>query len=210
VIHYTGLTTALVALPSAGKGTVIRNTQDLDHAIIGTGEYFRTQGQFKDLLDSGGLCPNDAVNEYIKGELVRTLGQNRILDGYPRGTEQAQYLLRLLSAQQHKLVVVFIKITPEIAIQRALNRAQIAIDSDEKPRGDDASPHERVKKHFKIVKETLGYLRYKAYGFYTINGLKSQESVAKEFRQIIKHEESELIISHSGQTVSNERMLMSA
>jgi adenylate kinase family enzyme len=210
VIHYTGLTTALVALPSAGKGTVIRNTQDLDHAIIGTGEYFRTQGQFKDLLDSGGLCPNDAVNEYIKGELVRTLGQNRILDGYPRGADQARYLLQLLSSQQHKLVVVFIKITPEVAIQRAINRAEHARDKGEEPRGDDSNPHPRVKKHFKIVKETLGYLKDKAHGFYTIDGLLPQEVVAEEFRRMIKYEESKLVVSHGGQTVSNERILLSA
>ena len=88
--------------PGAGKGTVaqkISKRHDIPH--ISTGDIFRKAiaeesglgKQVKQILDEGGLVPDELTIELVKDRLTRGDTQNGfVLDGFPRTIPQAEGL----------------------------------------------------------------------------------------------------------------------
>ena len=103
----------LLGPPGAGKGTQAKLlSQELQIPHISTGDMFRDHKargtelgkQVDAIMASGGLVPDDVTNAMVKDRLSRPdVAGGFILDGYPRTTQQAEYLDKLLVSLGRKL-----------------------------------------------------------------------------------------------------------
>lgn len=92
----------LLGAPGSGKGTMAQKlTGELQISQISTGDIFRKNLkeetplglQVKDILESGGLVPDEITIEIVKNRLAESDCKNGyILDGFPRSLKQAQAL----------------------------------------------------------------------------------------------------------------------
>ncbi len=97
---------AMFGPPGSGKGTYSRRLSErLGIPAVSTGDIFREivasgdpLGQkVKGFMNSGGLIPDDIVNEVVKERLAKPDCKNGfILDGYPRTINQAKLLANLV------------------------------------------------------------------------------------------------------------------
>jgi len=118
--------------PGAGKGTQaarLRDTLGLD--IISTGYLIRSairQGsplglRVRELVQSGGLVPDETVRELASEAIVHHRFDNFILDGYPRTMQQAEWLESFLEAYKAPLTaVVYLKVPDAVIVDRLSGR----------------------------------------------------------------------------------------
>ena len=92
----------LLGAPGSGKGTMAQKlTGELNVPQISTGDIFRKNLkeetplglQIKDILNSGGLVPDEITIEIVKNRLAEPdCAHGYILDGFPRSIVQAKAL----------------------------------------------------------------------------------------------------------------------
>jgi adenylate kinase len=108
----------LLGPPGAGKGTQSANVADeYDVPHVTTGDALRANKDMKteygtprEFMEAGELVPDPVVNEIVAEALSE--GEGYVLDGYPRNTDQADYLadittldaVCLLSVSESELV----------------------------------------------------------------------------------------------------------
>lgn len=108
----------LLGPPGAGKGTQSANVADeYDVPHVTTGDALRANkdmeteyGTPREFMEAGELVPDPVVNEIVAEALSGSAGY--VLDGYPRNTDQAEYLaditaldvVCLLSVSESELV----------------------------------------------------------------------------------------------------------
>ena len=94
----------LIGPPAGGKGTTAGALSTYyGFPIISPGNIYKRIREedselgrlVKDALKDGGICPNDLTNRIVSEEAARLdpEGNGVILDGYPRSTEQLDYLM---------------------------------------------------------------------------------------------------------------------
>ncbi len=128
--------------PGAGKGTQSQKLivkYQLTH--ISTGDLFRynikNQTELGKLatryMDAGNLVPDEVTNQMVKDFIERTPNHHGyIFDGYPRSTNQANYLDKLL--EEFKFTPAFLislEVDQEELIQRLLERGKISQRKDD-------------------------------------------------------------------------------
>lgn len=122
-----------LAPPAAGKGTQSSKlVEKYDYVHISTGELLRegrndgtTRAQtIIDFQDSGGLVPDEIVNELLKERLARPDCKNGfILDGYPRNMQQVKVLNQIFQELNiTDYLAIYLNIAEEEAMQRTLGR----------------------------------------------------------------------------------------
>ena len=92
----------LLGAPGSGKGTMAQKlTSELNIPQISTGDIFRKNLKeatplglrVKDILESGGLVPDEITIEIVKNRLAEPdCAKGYILDGFPRSIGQAEAL----------------------------------------------------------------------------------------------------------------------
>jgi adenylate kinase len=118
----------IMGVQGSGKGTqanLLKAALGLVH--ISVGDIFRWHMQnrtklasrVKRIVSSGGLVPNDIVNQLVQ----ERLGQHDwnfgfILDGFPRDTAQAQFYLENYDVD----AVIYIDVPDEVVMKRVLAR----------------------------------------------------------------------------------------
>ena len=109
-------TIIFIGAPGAGKGSRIADCiKHADFTAISSGALLRQAG-FD--LSSGKLVEDSIVVSLVKEAIEKTEG-NIILDGFPRNISQAEELER----QNVKVdKIIYIKISQEEAVSRAINR----------------------------------------------------------------------------------------
>lgn len=129
--------------PGTGKGTISNKlSEEFGFRHISTGDIIRKNqeertkiGLLADkIVNSGGLLPDEIVNEMIKQELID--GKDSvgfIFDGFPRTTAQAKMLDQLLNYNKTPLKVIFLDTPKHIVLQRILKRGEMGgrIDDNE-------------------------------------------------------------------------------
>ena len=116
----------LLGIQGAGKGSVVIGLQSyLDFTLVSVGQLLRDEAQtgselgkhIHQLQASGTL-----VETHIVEQLLRQKLKNRqkitIFDGFPRTVEQAELLDKILKVD----LVVYLKLSKEVATKRLLNR----------------------------------------------------------------------------------------
>lgn len=119
--------------PGAGKGTYAKKLRDiLGIPHISTGDIFREAvangtelgKKVKHILESGGLVPDEIVNEVVRERLSEPdCEKGFILDGYPRTVAQAEALDEMLKDMKRDLMWAILFDVPEdVIVQRITNR----------------------------------------------------------------------------------------
>ena len=116
--------------PGVGKGTVsgmLAHKYKIPH--ISTGDIFRSEigsgnSEFKQYVEKGLLVPDMVVNKIIEKALKSEAYRNGfILDGYPRTTEQAEFLENALWKLRKKIdLVLNLAASEEVIIKRLTAR----------------------------------------------------------------------------------------
>ena len=99
--------------PGAGKGTQAAILSELlSVPAISTGDIFRENvalgtplgAEAQSYMDRGAYVPDDLTNALIADRLARTdTDHGFLLDGYPRTTDQVEYLDQLLAQHGQRL-----------------------------------------------------------------------------------------------------------
>ncbi|WP_256687782.1 adenylate kinase [Halococcus qingdaonensis] len=114
----------LLGPPGAGKGTQSANVADeYDVPHVTTGDALRANkdmetdyGTPREFMDAGELVPDPVVNEIVAEALSD--GAGYVLDGYPRNTEQADYLADITTLD----VVCLLSVSDSELVERLTGR----------------------------------------------------------------------------------------
>ncbi len=124
----------LLGPPGAGKGTNAKViSEDLKLKHLATGDILRRHikeqselgKKAKDIIEKGGLVPDDLVNAMMEHEILAAglLEKGFILDGYPRTVGQADSFGNFLNKHHAKLDAVLNFVTSEkVLIDRLSGR----------------------------------------------------------------------------------------
>lgn len=123
-----GLKIVFLGKPGAGKGTyAARVSKIYKIPVISTGELLREEVKkgtalgksAKKYMEAGQLVPNTLVNEVFKRRLEKPdCKRGFILDGYPRTTEQAKLLDKLIGVDK----VIYFDVKDRIILERLCGR----------------------------------------------------------------------------------------
>ncbi|MBR3264082.1 nucleoside monophosphate kinase [Candidatus Saccharibacteria bacterium] len=86
----------LFGLAGSGKGTQAKALSEFfGWRTFSVGQVIRDTGEYTDIIDKGGLIPDDDVIKLMTKqiEIANAEGYNVILDGYPRTEYQAKWLM---------------------------------------------------------------------------------------------------------------------
>lgn len=119
--------------PGAGKGTQAKRiAQELDLVHVSTGDLFRENlknetelGKLaQQYMDQGELVPDDVTIRMVEERLSRPdCADGAVLDGFPRTTDQAKALDRLLEKFDGGVdLVPFIKVPDDVLVERLSGR----------------------------------------------------------------------------------------
>jgi adenylate kinase len=114
----------LLGPPGAGKGTQSANVADeYDVPHVTTGDALRANkdmeteyGTPREFMEAGELVPDPVVNEIVAEAL--SMGEGYVLDGYPRNTDQADYLADITTLD----VVAFLSVSESELVERLTGR----------------------------------------------------------------------------------------
>jgi adenylate kinase len=114
----------LLGPPGAGKGTQSANVADeYDIPHVTTGDALRANkdmeteyGTPREFMEAGELVPDPVVNEIVAEALSSDEGY--VLDGYPRNTDQADYLADITTLD----VVAFLSVSESELVERLTGR----------------------------------------------------------------------------------------
>ncbi len=121
--------------PGAGKGTqaaTIAQTWGVPH--ISTGDIFRmnvAEGsplglEAQRYMHAGHLVPDSVTNAMVRDRLEAADAQTGfLLDGYPRTTDQADFMAEVLAAGGYRLdLVIELDVADDVVVPRLLTRAE--------------------------------------------------------------------------------------
>jgi adenylate kinase len=122
--------------PGSGKGTqAARVEREFDMEHLSTGEILRSEvahgsavgKEAGRIMAAGDLVPDELIDRIVESRLRRTDGgASVLLDGFPRTTQQAKELDRMLLQLGRKVDFVVALDVPEgVLVDRLLHRAQL-------------------------------------------------------------------------------------
>ena len=139
----------IVGPPGAGKGTqAARIAERFAIPTISTGDIFRANianetdlgKQVKAIVDAGDYVPDSLTNALVTDRLDEAdAAGGFLLDGYPRTTDQVEYLANLLASHGHTLDAVIRLVADQDEIVRRLR--QRAIDQGRVDDSEEAIRH---------------------------------------------------------------------
>ena len=179
--------------PGAGKGTqakIISNKYNIPH--LSTGDILRSKIEEKDqlglqvkqIIASGKLVSDDILNSIVSERLKNEKKNGFILDGYPRSSEQAQFLNNFLTKNSLKIdYIINIELNFETLKKRIIKR------SEEEGREDDniSVIQTRYSEYMKTTKQvTEYYSENKKEIFHQINGQLEIDEITYKIEKILK------------------------
>ncbi len=128
--------------PGSGKGTqAARVEKEFDMSHLSTGEILRSEvahgsavgNEAARIMAAGDLVPDDLIDRIVESRLGRIAPASSVLlDGFPRTTEQARALDRMLAGLGRKVdFVVALDVPEALLVDRLLHRAQVEGRADD-------------------------------------------------------------------------------
>lgn len=133
----------LFGMAGSGKGTQGKALSEIfGWRWLSVGEAIRQTGKYKELIDQGGLIPDENVIEIMNAQIKKAEdeGFELILDGYPRDVAQAKYMVENMMGKIDGAIVL------EVPKEELLRRLELRGRDDDKAR-------ESVERRFKIFEE---------------------------------------------------------
>ena len=128
--------------PGTGKGTVaVELSKEYGLRHISTGDIIRKNQEDKTkigiladkIVNSGGLLPDEIVNEMIKQEIIDdTTSIGFIFDGFPRTSGQAKMLDQFLNYRKKPVsTVIHLESSQGVVLQRIVKRGETSGRKDD-------------------------------------------------------------------------------
>lgn len=133
----------LFGMAGSGKGTQGKALSEIfGWRALSVGEAIRQTGKYKELIDQGGLIPDENVIEIMNSQIKKAEdeGFELILDGYPRDVAQAKYMVENMKGKINGAIVL------EVPKEELLRRLELRGRDDDKAR-------ESVERRFEIFEE---------------------------------------------------------
>jgi adenylate kinase len=202
--------------PGSGKGTQAKKLVETHNFFhLSTGDLLReckndTNHPLHSIISTkmskGELINDDIVNDIISHKLEQLEGKSIIFDGYPRTTNQAEFLDSELQKYGNKITSVLVfDINPDIVVSRVINRKVCkqcgaifnSLSSPSKQEGvcdvcggiletriDDNE--ETIRNRIKIYNESCsGLLKYYSNIVHTVNASQNADDIYEEIYQHI-------------------------
>lgn len=171
--------------PGSGKGTQAKLLEQAYHWVqLSTGEMFRFNIKNKTSLgllvasyiDKGELVPDEITTNMLEEELKKhKLTEGLIFDGFPRTTNQAKELDRLVKEVLNaEIDVVFsLEVEDDILVKRILERGKTSSRSDD---ANEEIIRNRLKQYYKKTNIVSEYYK-KQNKWIEIDGVGSIEEI---------------------------------
>lgn len=134
----------LMGLAGAGKSTQGKMLAEATGRVwISAGQVLRETGKYDAIMQTGQLVDDDLVIKLMAAEMARVTrsGRDAILDGFPRDTHQAEWVVENIGQVINK--VVRIDVPKEELVERLMARG----------RTDDTK--EAIEKRFEIIEQNI-------------------------------------------------------
>lgn len=179
--------------PGSGKGTQAqRLVEKYGWVQLSTGDMFRFNiknetelGKLaKSYIDKGELVPDEVTTNMLKAEVEKNKdAKGLIFDGYPRTTDQAGELDKLLKEVLNKEIDVCLalEVEDELLVSRILERGKTS------GRTDDASEEiirNRIKEYYQKTDEVSQHYR-KQDKWVTIDGVGEIAEISNRLMEVI-------------------------
>ena len=140
----------LFGLAGSGKGTQGKALSEIfGWRTLSVGQVIRDTGRYADIVDRGGLIPDDDVIRLMNEQIERAEaeGFDVILDGYPRDEYQAKWLVDHIADQVQGAIILDV---PKDELKQRLT-----LRATSEGRADDQD--ERViDERFRVFEENIG------------------------------------------------------
>ncbi len=187
----------LLGPPGSGKGTQAqRLVQRYGIVQLSTGEMLRAAVaaqspvglKAKDIMESGGLVPDDMVVGIISDRLDQPDAKKGfILDGFPRTVPQAEALDELLKKKHMRLdAVVELRVNESALLQRVETRVAEMRARGEEVRIDDTQEvlTKRLASYRQLTEPLIHYYSERR-KLLTVDGMMTIEHVTREINRIL-------------------------
>ncbi len=176
----------LVGPPGAGKGTQADTLSErLGVPHVSTGDLFRQHidantdlgHQVKDILDAGGLVPDELTIELVHDRFAQPdTAEGFLLDGFPRNVTQANLLSKMLAESDDKLdAVIELAVDEDVLVDRLLARG----------RNDDTE--DVIRHRLQVYRsETEPLLDYYRDLLITVNGVGEVDEVSERILRALR------------------------
>ena len=179
--------------PGAGKGTqakIISEFLKIPH--LSTGEILRSKILEKDklakklneIMSSGKLVSDEILNSIVSSQLETNKKNGFILDGYPRSSNQLEFLRNYLQKSSINIDFIF-----NISIEFAILRERILKRSSEENREDDKIEviETRYSEYISSTKIVSDYYKNSHNDiFYEIDGSLKIGEITDKIKKILK------------------------
>ena len=177
--------------PGSGKGTqAARVEREFGMSHLSTGEILRSEvahgsavgKEAARIMAAGDLVPDDLIDRIVESRLSRIdPTSNVLLDGFPRTTEQAKALDKML-APRTVAFVVSLDVPEAALIDRLLHRAAV------EGRADDTldAIKERMREYHHRTAAVLDHYREQVVPVLEVDGVGDADAVFDRVRQAIK------------------------
>lgn len=150
---------------------------------LSTGEFLRMliSGEKRKEMLHGALLDDQEVISLVQKtfSLINTR-EEFVLDGFPRTSAQAEWLLsQAKHGQLHITAVIHLKTSPEVAQERLLKRGR--------PDDHDAAITERFREYNEEILPILNQFKAAGISVHEIDGERSVEDVHAAISQILSH-----------------------
>ena len=171
----------LFGLAGSGKGTQGKALSEIfGWRWLSVGEAIRQTGGYEDIINKGGLIPDDDVIKIMDKQISKAEaeGFDLILDGYPRDAHQAEYMMNTMADKIDGAII--------LEVPKAELYERLAL------RGrDDDKERESIDRRFAIFEQNicsiLPLLKAKNIPIERINGVGKIEEVTARLVEIVKH-----------------------
>lgn len=175
----------LMGLAGSGKSTQGQRLAAATGKVwLSAGQILRDTGdpEVKAIQESGKLVPNELIERLMIDGMLGAVreGKDVVIDGFPRDTEQAEWLASNLATVM-KLVIIL-----EVPKTELIRRLEL------RGRADDT--REAIEERFRIVEQNIysicEILRAQGIEIKKVDGTGTPEEVAERIQQVVKEVEN--------------------
>lgn len=170
----------LFGLAGSGKGTQGKILSEIfGWRWLSVGEAIRQTGGYEDIINHGGLIPDDDVIKLMNKQIQKSEdeGFDVILDGYPRDARQAKYIMQTMPNKINGAIIL------EVPKDELYERLALRGRDDDKERAS-------IERRFAIFEENIStilpLLEAANIPIQRVNGVGKIEEVTARLVDIIK------------------------